>query len=203
MFRIPYIRHWVHRSVARLRHSRISNAWFDYEADRLGKTREEIAGMLLTMTAAQISALPADGGGGEQGENTLTFTAGVIVNDAIPEDPQYDWGFVSPSMVPPLPQAIGTQTGGSDGKVFMITLGQQGPIGSPVDGTKRLSFGANGAADDGLTSVVITTPAGTYTFAPEWQDGGSLAFWSFNVYNGPTLPALLEGQSFTVELVYS
>lgn len=168
-----------------------------------GRADTMVNNLLLIDAECERLAGILDGGGGEGG-NTLTFTAGVQANEpGGGVDPQYDFGFVSPTMVPPLPAAIGTQTGGSDGKVFMVTLGYMGPIGSPIAGTKRLSFGANGAADDGLTSVVVTTPAGTYSFSPTWQDGGSLAYWGFNVYDGPTLPALLEGQSFTVELIYS
>lgn len=171
------------------------------DATNGGRDNVMVDNLLKIDAECQRLAAVLDGGG--EGGNTLTFVAGVVVNDAVPTDPQYDWGFISPTMVPPLPLAYGTQTGGATDKVFMITTGQMGPIGNPAPASKRIAFGANGAADDGLSSVILTTPAGSYTFEPMWMDGGSLAYWGFNGFDVTDLPALLEGETFTVELVYA
>lgn len=55
MTRIPYIRHFHHREVERLRHSSIANAWINAQAERLSKTRAEIEELLRTHTAQEIS----------------------------------------------------------------------------------------------------------------------------------------------------
>ena len=178
-----------------------ANVVIPNDATNGGRDNVMVDNLLKIDAECQRLAAVLDGGG--EGGNTLTFVAGVVVNDAVPTDPQYDWGFISPTMVPPLPLAYGTQTGGATDKVFMITTGQMGPIGNPAPASKRIAFGAHGAADDGLSSVVLTTPTGSYTFEPTWMDGGSLAYWGFNGFDVTELPALLEGETFTVELVYA
>lgn len=196
--RIPYIRHWLYRTVQRLRHSRITKAWMEAEALRLDKTVDQIAYMLRTLTARQISNLPSGGGGGGgKIGDVIGFTAGAytLEDGGGPGIDNQIAGFLDASLSPF--GQVGTKTSGPDGVVLIATTGYQGAIGTPTD-TPNFDALIVAPTSAGLTSIKVTAGATTVTLPIAYN--GDVGYWAVSDAEDPSLPLLPAGTAFTVEL---